>query len=86
MNKISSSFTYHGTPLEDFDGADTAVAGFKGTPFVFYRQGYGYRLIQTDTDVYRLKQTDTDGYRRIHGYRRIQTDTDGYRRIQTDTD
>ena len=40
-SKIASSFTFSGTPSEDFniDGATTAVARFKGTPFVFSRRG-----------------------------------------------
>jgi hypothetical protein len=42
FNKISSSFTFHGSPTDDpFDltTASTAVASFKGTPFVFSRRG-----------------------------------------------
>jgi hypothetical protein len=41
FNKISSSFTFHGSPTDDpFDlsAATTAVASFKGTPFVYYRR------------------------------------------------
>lgn len=42
FNKISSSFTFHGSPTDDpFDlsAATTAVASFKGTPFVHSRRG-----------------------------------------------
>ncbi|XP_023322771.1 tumor suppressor candidate 2 [Eurytemora carolleeae] len=45
VNKLSSSFTYHGSPSEEFnfEDADRVVASFKGgTPFVYSRQGSMY--------------------------------------------
>ena len=42
-NKIASSFSFSETPSDEYmvEVANTAaVAGFKGTPFVFTRRGY----------------------------------------------
>jgi len=43
-SKLASSFTFSGSPSEEFnlDGVGTAVASFKGTPFVFSRRGSMY--------------------------------------------
>lgn len=45
VNKIASSFSYHGSPSEDYTDyavGEHAVASFKGTPFVYSRQGSMY--------------------------------------------
>lgn len=42
VNKIASSFTFNGSPVEDIEGTTTAVASFKGTPFVYTRRGSMY--------------------------------------------
>jgi len=42
VNKISSSFTYHGASELDLAEAEGAVASFKGTPFVYARHGSMY--------------------------------------------
>jgi len=43
-SKIANSFTFHGSPSEEFDseGASRAVASFRGTPFVYSRRGSMY--------------------------------------------
>eukprot|EP00092_Neocalanus_flemingeri_P003590 GFUD01003851.1.p1 GENE.GFUD01003851.1~~GFUD01003851.1.p1 ORF type:complete len:108 (+),score=20.08 GFUD01003851.1:133-456(+) len=41
-NKIASSFTFSGSEDYIAEGAGTAVASFKGTPFVFSRRGSMY--------------------------------------------
>jgi len=42
--KIANSFTFHGSPSEDFDEetSKNAVASFRGTPFVYSRRGSMY--------------------------------------------
>lgn len=43
-SKIANSFTFHGSPSEEFDseGTTRAVASFRGTPFVYSRRGSMY--------------------------------------------
>ena len=46
-NKIANSFSFSETPSDEYmvEVANTAaVAGFKGTPFVFTRRGYVSKL------------------------------------------